>query len=71
MTVCTLSLTLKAAQAIFAAVPFSITTTIQKFGANKIFFLKESNTWIPQGCINLFKSYSTDIYNVTKDIYFK
>ncbi len=46
--------------------------TIQKFGASKIFFLKEKiTTFIQRRCIKLIKSDSKDIYNVTKDFYFK
>ncbi len=32
---------------------------------------KENSTFIQQGCIKLIKSYCKDIYNVTKDFYFK
>ncbi len=35
------------------------------------FFFLEINTFIQQGCIKLIKSDITDIYNVTKDLYFK
>ncbi len=31
----------------------------------------ESNTFILQGCIKLIKSDDKDIYNVTKDFYFR
>ncbi len=48
---------------------YSIYTTIQKFGVSKMFCLKEMNTLIQQGCINLTKSDSKD--NVTYDLYFK
>ncbi len=48
---------------------YSIYTTIQKFGVSKMFCLKEINTLIQQGCINLTKSDSKD--NVTYDLYFK
>ncbi len=34
-------------------------------------FLKEMNTFIQPGCIKLIKSDSEDIYNITKDFYFK
>ncbi len=44
--------------------------TIQKFGVSKI-ILKEMSTFIHQGCIKLIKSDSKDVYNVTKDFYFK
>ncbi len=33
--------------------------------------LEEINDFIQQGCIKLIKSDSKDIYNVTKDCYFK
>ncbi len=42
-------------------------TTIQKLD----FFPQEMYTFIHQGCIKLIKSDSEDIYNVTKDFYFK
>ncbi len=34
-------------------------------------FLEEINDFIQQGCIKLIKSDSKDMYNVTKDCYFK
>ncbi len=37
------------------------------FGIRKVFL----NTLIHQGCIKLIKSDSKDIYNGTKDFYFK
>ncbi len=43
---------------------------IHKFGVSKIFF-KEIYMFIQQGCIELIKSDSKDIYKVTKDLYFK
>jgi len=43
-------------------------TTVQRFGVAKIFFSKK---WIRQGCIKLIKSDGEDIYNATKDLYFK
>ncbi len=41
------------------------------FGAVVIFLLKGSNNFIQQGHIKEIKSDSKDIYNVTKDFYFK
>ncbi len=40
---------------------------MQMFGLSKI-FLKDTNTFIQQGCIKLIKSYSEDIYHVTISI---
>ncbi len=55
----------------------SFYSTVQKCGVSKSFgvsFVKGNNTsatTVQQGCIKLFKSNSEDIYNVTKDFYFK
>ncbi len=47
-------------------------TITQKFGVRKrFFFLKEINTFIHQGCIQLIESDSKNIYNVTNYFYFK
>ncbi len=35
------------------------------------FFLNKSMLFSQQRCIKLIRSYSKDIYNVTKDFYFK
>jgi len=35
------------------------------------FFFKENCTFIQQGCFKLIQSDIKDIYNVTKDFYFK
>ncbi len=40
---------------------------MQMFGLSKI-FLKDTNTFIQQGCIKLIKSDSEDIYHVTISI---
>ncbi len=48
-----------------------IYTTIQKFGVNKIYFLKCINIFTLQGNIKLIKSDSREIYNVTKGFYLK
>jgi len=45
-------------------------STVQNFRVSKI-FLKEINTFIQQGCIQFIKSDSKEMYNVTKDFYFK
>ncbi len=46
-------------------------TTIRKFGVSKIFFLMVINTSFQQRYIQLIKGDNKDIYNITKDLYFK
>ncbi len=36
-----------------------------------IYEIRKNNIFIQQGCIKLIKSDSKDIYNVSKDFYFK
>ncbi len=41
------------------------------YSSSKVFFLNEINIFIQQRCIKFIKSDSKDIYNLTKDFYFK
>ncbi len=49
----------------------NIKYTVHFENLGSISFFKEINTFIYQGCIKLIKSDDKDIYNVTKDFYFK
>ncbi len=47
----------------------SVYTTVYNFRVT-IFFLKEMNMFLQQGCIKVTKSHSKNIYNVPEDFYF-
>ncbi len=44
-------------------------TIVQRFWVSYIFFFKEINSFIQQGCIKLIKCDSKDICSLTKDFY--
>ncbi len=48
-----------------------ISLIIKEVYSSHYTFLGEINTFVQQGCIKLIKSDGEEMYNVTKDLYFK
>ncbi len=60
-----------AAQETFLLIIINFVETFENFGVSKSKENKLINALVNQGCIKLIKNDSKDIYNITKDLYFK